>query len=194
MATRKTNNTIADKAALHAETAIREGMVEAYRSANGHGHSIVTHLQTIVGEHFADTVPEAVAAAIIDGVAVDLGWTEAEGKSTLHNRKSEARAVLGAVHALPQATAAFLALNDGKCTWHNSVSLARKIVKGTEPKAAAKELAEAQKKKAPEELTPNQAREAFGKALKRALDKLKPYDSDLAKAFAMKAIEEDLSL
>jgi hypothetical protein len=78
----------------------------------------------------------------VDSVANDVasikGWSGASARS----RISECKVVLRAYNKLPEAVSEFTKKNAGKCQWHDSMKLARKLNEGLSVNAAIQWIAD----------------------------------------------------
>jgi len=92
----------------------------------------VTSLVTSCENEFGgDYMPDKIAKAISERVALDQGW---QGKTSTV-RKSEVRAILGAYPFLVEGIAAF-EKQTGNVGWHSMVKLARQLPLHNSTKAA----------------------------------------------------------
>lgn len=108
----------------NAVNAISGAITSGLREVNGTG-SLLTQVCKVAQQMYrGKAIPKIDVAAILDDLSQRMGW---KGPAS-EVRRSEYKAVLGAYHALPEATAIYRA-RQGACTWHNGIALARLVNK-----------------------------------------------------------------
>ncbi len=79
-----------------------------------------------------DEIPADARKLIVTDIAEARGWKD----KALKARSSEVNVVLKAYNTLGEAVSLFTKKNNGKCQWHDSMKLARRINAGDSPQQA----------------------------------------------------------
>ena len=73
-----------------------------------------------------EEIPKEARSLIVSDIASNRGWKD----KTLKSRSSECNVVLRAYVSLGEAVRVFTKRNNGKCQWHDSMKLARRLNAG----------------------------------------------------------------
>lgn len=111
---------------------IVSAFVSALSSVEGTG-SLVTQVCDVARKALGgEEIPKEARDLMVADIASARGWKD----KTLKARSSEVNVVLKAYHSLPEAVKIFTTRNAGKCQWHDSMKLARRINAGDSPAQA----------------------------------------------------------
>lgn len=108
---------------------IVKAFVAALTSVEGSGN-LVTHVCDVARKALGgEEIPKDARKLIVSDIADARGWKD----KTLKARSSEVNVVLKAYATLSEAVRLFTKKNGGKCQWHDSMKLARRINAGDSP-------------------------------------------------------------